>query len=327
MVVLITQHPAAMTNKIFSYLTVLGTGFLLVSCFAPEKTYTRDFEETFSGIKEIEIDGRFLEISYEGREGDEDVFLNAYLELPESSDLDIKYRKSGSKLKIEVVGEASYSGWNFGKKQLNGFISITGPDHIKLNFVCNSGSIDVMNVNHKNIHLQANSGSIKASEIEVDHIYLKASSGGIKGEGLYGKINCEVNSGAVSLKDVEGDVEAKGSSGALKFENVEGRVDAKVNSGAIKLIKVQELGELNASSGSIKATGSGLGKHTSLTANSGSINIQTNSVLDEFNYDLTASSGSIKVGDRSSGKKLVIDNQSNHTVKGKVTSGSLKISN
>jgi lia operon protein LiaG len=326
MVVHITQIPAAMTNNILFYLTVFGTGLLLVSCFTPEKTYTKDYEETFSDIKEIEVDGRFLEISYEGREGEDDVFLSAFMELPESSDLDIKYRKSGSKLKIEVVGDASFSGWNFNNK-FNGFISLTGPDHIKLSLVCNSGSIDVMNVNHKNIHLQANSGSIKASELEVDQIYLKASSGSVKGEGLYGKIKCEVNSGAISLKEVVGNIEAKGSSGALKFENVDGRVDAKVNSGAIKLIKIQELGELNASSGSIKATDSGLGKHTSLTANSGSINIQTHSELDEFNYDLTASSGSIKVGDRSSGKKLVIDNQANHTVKGKVTSGSLKITN
>ena len=322
----ITLHPAVMTNKIINALIILGTGFLLVSCFAPEKTITKDFEESFSDIREIEIEGKFLEVSYEGREGEEDVFLNAYLELPESGDLDIKYRKSGSKLKIEVVGDASFSGWNFGDK-FNGFISLTGPDHIKLNIVSNSGSIDVMNVNHKNIHLQANSGSIRASEIEVDHINLKASSGSIKGEGLYGKIHCEINSGSLSLKDVVGDVEAKGSSGSLKFEEVEGKVDAKVNSGAIRLTRVSKLGELISSSGSIKAQDSGLSEHTSLTVNSGSANIQTISDLNEFNYKLSASSGSLKVGDRSSSKNLEIDNQSNNTVKGKVTSGSLKISN
>ncbi|MFD2200668.1 DUF4097 family beta strand repeat-containing protein [Shivajiella indica] len=315
-----------MKNKISALTFILGIGILAASCFAPEKTFTKEFEETFTGIKEIEIEGRFLEVSYEGKEGEEDVFLDAYLEAPESSELDIRYRKSGSKLKIEVVGDASISGWNFGKN-LNGFISLTGPDHIKLNVVGHSGSIDVMNVIHKDINLQVNSGSIKASELEVDNIRLKASSGSIKGEGLYGKIYCEVNSGSLSLREVEGDIEAKGSSGNLKFEEIEGKVDAKINSGSIKLTNVEKIGELSASSGSIKAINSGLSESTSLTANSGSVNIQTNSDLGGFNYELSATSGSLKVGDHSSGKKLEIDNQSQHTIKGKVTSGSLKISN
>jgi len=326
MVVRTIQHPMAMKNKILSLITVLVAGFLQVSCFTSEKTFTKDYEESFSDIKEIEIDGRFLEVSYEGREGEEEVFLNAYLEMPESSGLDIKYRKSGSKLKIEVVGDASFSGWNFGN-QFSGFISLTGPDHMKLNMVNNSGSIDVMNVNHETINLQVNSGSIKTSEIEVEKINLKASSGSIKGEGLYGKIYCEVNSGSISLKEVVGDVEAKGSSGSLKFEDVEGKVDAKVNSGGIRLTRVAQLGELISSSGSIKALESGLSEYTSLTANSGSITIETTSDLNEYNYGLSASSGSIKVGDRSSGKNLEIDNQSEFTVKGKITSGNLKISN
>lgn len=323
--VLTIQHPIAMTNRILTILTLLVAGFLQASCFTTEKTFTKDYEESFSEIKEIEIDGRFLEVSYEGSEGKGDVFLNAYLELPESSGLDIKYRKSGSKLKIEVVGDASFSGWNFGN-QFSGFISLTGPDQIKLNIVSNSGSIDVMNVNHENINLQVNSGSIKTSEIDVENINLKASSGSIKGEGLYGKISCEVNSGSISLKEIVGDVEAKGSSGSLKFEDVEGKVDAKVNSGSIRLIKVAKLGELVSSSGNIKALESGLSEYTSLTANSGSITIETTSDLNGYNFDLSASSGSIKVGDRSSGKNLEIDNQSEYTVKGKVTSGNLKIS-
>lgn len=326
MVELIILQVMKLTNKIVQFALIFGMGFFLASCYVPEKTFTKDYEETFSDIKEIEVEGKFLEVSYEGREGSQDVFLSAYLEATESSGMDIRYRKSGSKLKIEVVGETSITGWNFGD-HFNGFISLVGPEEVKLNIVGNSGSIDVMNVVHPKIDLKVNSGSIKAMGLEVDKMNLSASSGSIKGEGLTGHIQCQVNSGQITFKDVVGDIDAKGSSGNMKFEEVEGNVNAKVNSGSIRFNKVSSLGELSVSSGSIKAEDSGLGQYTSLTANSGSINIQTNSDLTLFNYDLAANSGSVKVGEKSSGKSLEIDHQAEHTIKGKVSSGSIKINN
>jgi hypothetical protein len=313
-------------RKIGRFLTLLfGTGFLFAACSVPEKTVTKDYEETFIGIKEIVLEGKFLEISYEGNENDSEVFLNGFLEAPENSGMEITYRKSGSRLNIEVVGDLVI-GWNFGN-QVTGFISLTGPEDIKLNLVNSSGSIDVMHVVHDVVDLKVNSGSIKTLGIIADQINLTASSGSIKGEGLAGKVNAQVNSGSIKFLEVEGDISAKASSGSLKFENVEGLVNAQVNSGSIKFLNVSQLGELSASSGSIKAENSGLAKNTTLKVNSGSINIQTNSDLNAFNYDLSASSGSVKVGENSSSKRLNIDNNSAHTITGKASSGSIKIWN
>ncbi|WP_304516329.1 DUF4097 family beta strand repeat-containing protein [Cecembia rubra] len=304
----------------------LGIGLLLGACYVPEKTYTKDYEETFSDIKEIEVEGRFLEVSYEGREGDSEVFMNAFVEAPESSGVDIKFRKSGSKLKIEVVGDATFSGWNFGSR-FNGFISLTGPDDIKLNFTNTSGTIDVMHVKYEKMELKVNSGSIRLSDVEVGDMHLSASSGSIRGEGLYGDIQANVNSGKIQLSELFGNVNAKGSSGNLHFENVDGKVEANVNSGSIKLSNVKELGGLKVTSGSIKADNSGLGPDTRLHANSGSVQIQTFSNLEDFNFDLSASSGSVKVGDKESGKKVKIDNGVPDTIKGSVSSGSIRINN
>jgi DUF4097 and DUF4098 domain-containing protein YvlB len=304
---------------------LLVSGFLLVSCFTPEKTVTKDYEETFQGIKEIELEGKFLEVSYEGKSDESEVYLDGFLEAAESSGMEITYRQSGSKLKIEVTGDMEI-GWNFGN-QTDGYISLTGPEDIELNLTNGSGSIEVLNVVHNNINLKVNSGSIKATSIEVGDIQLNASSGSISGEALTGKINCKVNSGSINLKDVVGNVDAVASSGSLKFEEVKGSVNAQVNSGNIRLLNVEELGALSASSGSIKAENSGLGSNTSLEANSGSISIQTPSDLKAFNYDLKANSGSVSVGDQNSGKELDLDNGASATIRGKVSSGSIKIGN
>ncbi|MCS4435432.1 DUF4097 family beta strand repeat-containing protein [Aquiflexum gelatinilyticum] len=304
---------------------LLVSGFLLTSCFTSEKTITKDYEETFEGIKEIELDGKFLEVSYEGKSGEAEVYLDGFLEASESSGMEISYRKSGSKLKIEVTGENEIS-WNF-SNHTKGYISLTGPEDIELNLTNGSGSIDVLNVVHKNINLKVNSGSIKATSLEVGDIQLNASSGSISGEALTGKINCKVNSGSISLKDVVGNVDAVASSGSLKIEEVKGAVNAQVNSGNIRLVNLEELGELSASSGSIKAENSGLGSNTSLEANSGSISIQTPSDLKAFNFDLKANSGSVSVGEQNSGKELDLDNGASATIRGKVSSGSIKIVN
>ncbi|EMS35253.1 hypothetical protein C943_00026 [Mariniradius saccharolyticus AK6] len=304
---------------------VAALGLMLGGCYATsEKTVTTDYEETFSGIEEIVLEGKFLEVSYEGRENSTEVHLNGYVEAPESSGLQIKYRKSGSKLIVEVVGDTEIIGWNFGNR-FDGFISLTGPENIKLDFQNGSGSIEVLNVVHEVIDLKVNSGSIKAMGIESNTINLHASSGSITGEALTGKVLAEVNSGSVKLTEIEGDVRANASSGSLKFENIQGKVDAKVNSGNIRLSEVKELGQLEASSGSIKAERSGLGPNSNFKANSGSVSIQTTSDLNAFNYNLSATSGSVRVGDQDSGKKLDIDNGASATVEGRVSSGSIKI--
>jgi hypothetical protein len=304
---------------------IVVSGFLLVSCFKPEKTVTHDYEETFQGIKEIELEGKFLEVTYEGKSGESEVYLNGFLEAAESSGMEITYRQSGSKLKIEVIGDLEI-GWNFGN-QTDGYISLTGPEDIKLNLVNGSGSIEVLNVVHNIIDLKVNSGSIKATSLDVENINLNASSGSIKGEALTGNIKANVNSGGIAFKEIEGDVEAKASSGSIKMEDVMGVVDATVNSGSIKLIDVTELGELSASSGSVNVENSGLGSKTSLEANSGSISIQTPSDLKAFNYNLKANSGSVKVGNHDSGKELELDNGASSTIRGKVSSGSIRIVN
>lgn len=304
---------------------ILGSGFLLASCGAPEKTVTHDYEETFQGVKEIELDGQYLEVTYEGKSGETDVYLNGFLEAAESSGIEITYRQSGSKLTIEVIGDQDI-GWNFGN-QTEGYISLTGPEDIKLNLVNGSGSIEVLNVVHDLIDLKVNSGSIKATALEVGVINLNASSGSIKGEALTGKVNTKVNSGSIELKEVVGDIDAVASSGSLKLEDVKGVVDGKVNSGSMKFINVSELGDLTASSGNINAENSGLGSRTSLQANSGSINIQTSSDLKAFNFDLKANSGSVRVGEQDSDDKLNLNNGASTTVTGKVSSGSIKIVN
>src|SRR5690606_24259387 len=95
-----------------------------------------------------------------------------------------------------------------------------------------------------------------------------------------------------------------------EISEVEGVVNGSLSSGSISLDEISELGNLTISSGKITATKAGLGEHTRFRGSSGSFTIQTDDNLDDVNFDLSASSGSLEVGNTKTGKKLNIDNGS-----------------
>ncbi|MCH7401920.1 DUF4097 family beta strand repeat-containing protein [Belliella kenyensis] len=313
--------------KFNQFLALFLIGSFTWACEMDQEGVPRYYEESFEGIKEIEVNGRFLEVSYEGNENATIVELDGYTEVPEGSDIEIKYRQSGSKLIVEVKGESSNINFFTFGGQKKGFINLSGPENIKLNVFNSSGAIDIKYVQHDEIELKVNSGSIKALALEVNNILLKASSGSIKLESAVGDVNAQVNSGSIRMNEIKGNVDVKASSGSVRLDDVEGLVNAKVNSGSIKLDQVKYIGDLSVSSGGVSATESGLSEFTQLKSSSGSIKIQTLTDLKLFDYDLVANSGSVRVGEDKSSKRLEINNGSSHVIKGRASSGSIKITN
>jgi lia operon protein LiaG len=313
-------------TRLFKLFLSLVVFLVLFSCHQKRgNVITQEFDDNFSGIEIIEIQGAFIEVFYQGMDDLVDVNLKGYIESSEKMGLKVNYRQSGNKLKITVENQSTFSFFENLTKE--GFISLKGPKHMKLDIESNSGSVDVQSVNHEKIHLQVNSGAIQVKDLDVREIVLNASSGKISGEDLVGRLNVKVNSGMISLTNVRGDVNAEASSGMMTFDQVNGLLNAKANSGMIKMNNVQELGVIELSSGSAKAVESGLGVNTQFKANSGLIKIQTFSELKDYNFELRANSGSVKLGNQKSGNELSVKNGSKHTVYGKVSSGSIKIYN
>src|SRR5690606_3146275 len=116
--------------------------------------------------------------------------------------------------------------------------------------------------------------------------------------------------------NVEGDVSVEGSSGSYNISDVEGTVNGSLSSGSIVLEDIGELGSLTVSSGQIEATHAGLGSNTRLRGSSGSFTVQTDDDLEDYNFELSASSGGLEVGDTKTNKNLNIDNGSDITVTG-----------
>ncbi len=280
-----------------------------------------DAKKNYPNIKKIEVDGGWLEVSYQGGSGSA-VEVEAYLE-SNDTDQDIIFVTIGDVLKITHERKQNNYDWNSKNK---GYIKISGPTEIALDLRSSSGSMTVANVSNESTILKVSSGRISASEIK-GNLSIKASSGSLNVDGVDGNVVAGVTSGNAEIMNVKGNVDYESTSGSLTADQITGELNVALTSGNAKLTNIGALGSLKFTSGNIRTENSGLGPNTRLNGTSGSFRIQTSSDLKAFNFSLSASSGNLKVGGINTGKTLEIDNGAASWVRGSISSGNITIEN
>lgn len=278
-------------------------------------------EKNYVGITKVEVDVAGIDVSYMGNSTATSVDLRAMLGKSENLNKNLVIIKMGNTLK---VGYKKHE-----KQKINNekrFIQLEGPETMTLQVKNTSGQIQLRNVHADETRVVLNSGHARINGVFGD-LSVKGNSGKVEVNNLHGNLICSINSGAVEVANIFGNVNLSSNSGSIKAKNVEGRLDGRVNSGLMRLDDVMELGELKVTSGNIKVQRGGLGPATILQGSSGLIDIITESVLEDFNFDLNAGSGVLTVGEFTKTKNLIVQNGSAHTVKGNINSGSIKIQN
>jgi hypothetical protein len=280
-----------------------------------------DTKKSYPGIKKIEVESGWLNVSYKGGSNME-VNVEAFLE-SNNADQDIVFVTIGDVLKISHSRKQNNYNWNAKNK---GHITITGPEGIELDFKGSSGNITVENVSHSNTRMRVSSGNVKAQNIKGD-LSIKASSGNMTADGVSGNVEGELTSGNANFSNIQGNLNYESTSGSLQANDVAGEVNVKLTSGNAKINNIGKLGLMQFTSGSVRATNVGLGPNTKFSGTSGNFRIQTKSDLKAYNFSLKSSSGNLKVGGSSKSKTLEIDNGASSWVRGNITSGNITIEN
>lgn len=307
--------------KIYLKSIFATAAIVLLSSVAFAQEVLVDVTKNYSNISTIEVEGGWLDVRYEGGAGS-GVEVAAYLKSNEE-DQDIVFVTIGDVLKIKYERKRSNYSWN---QKNEGHIYITGPSDIQLEIKNSSGNLMVSKVSSDETRLSVSSGKIKAQDISGD-LQIKATSGNLTIDGVRGDVLAGVTSGNADIMDVSGSVDYKATSGSLDAENIRGKLNVQFTSGNARLENIGELGRLKFTSGNIRAENAGLGSETSFSGTSGNFRVQTPSDLKNFNYDLKASSGTVKVGGTSTGKSLKIDNNAADWIEGSISSGRIVIEN
>lgn len=306
--------------KLSTLLLLIFSAAAISPVFAQVKTIV-DVTKSYTGINKIEVSGGQLEVEYIGGSGSA-VSVSAFLEST-NSDQDIVFITLGDVLKISYNVNNSKNNWN---NKTKGYIKISGPESMNLDIKGGSGKIAVENVAASETLLSVGSGSLFASNIDGD-IHASAGSGSIELSNINGNVKGKIGSGSAKIQEVKGSLEYSSGSGGISAFSIDGTVHVSLTSGNAKLEDITELGDLKITSGNFNATNAGLGGSTRITGTSGNFRIQTFSNLQDFNYDLSATSGNITVGNSRSSRNLTIDNGADKSVKGSITSGNISIAN
>ncbi|MGY6521221.1 MAG: DUF4097 family beta strand repeat-containing protein [Mongoliitalea sp.] len=295
------------------FLSIITTGFGQVKTLV-------DVQKTFNNIQKVEVSGGALEIEYIGGQSTA-VKVDAFLE-SNNYNQDIVFVSVGNVLKISHKMESS----NWNNNRTKGYIRITGPNDMIVEMSGGSGSIKAENINSDETRLNVSSGSIKAKNIQ-GNLLATASSGSISLEKVNGNISGKVSSGNAKITDVVGDVEYASSSGGITIKEVNGRVNLRLTSGNAQVENVSNLGDMYLTSGNLRASKVGLSPDTRISGTSGNFTIQTYSNLQDFNFNMRASSGNITIGGSRGGKNMIINNGSDAEVRGSISSGNISITN
>ena len=301
--------------------SILALTLTVMSMAAFAQNVLVDSKKAYSGIRQIEIESGWLNVTYKGSAASE-VNVEAYLE-SNNSDQDIIFVTVGDVLKISHARKQNNYNWNTKNK---GYLNITGPEGIALDVRGSSGNVIVENVSNDNTSLRVSSGNITATHITGD-LSISATSGNLTGDGVSGNVSSGLTSGNGNFYRVKGNLNYESTSGSLDADGVDGEINVKLTSGNAKINNAGPLGTLQFTSGNMRATNVGLGPNTKFSGTSGNFRVQTSSDLKSYNFSLKASSGNLKVGSVNTGKSLEIDNGSPNWIRGNISSGNITIEN
>lgn len=297
---------------------ILGTVAINSSLIYAQSDFV---EENFEmdGIKEIEVRGSFCDVSVKGYTG-QTLYFDGKISGSSGKNYSIEYDRDGSFLKIWV--ESLRNNWGFTRGQLN----LKVPHGIEVVVDNSSGDVYAADLSGRNIKLEASSGDIEANDIDND-LLLETSSGDIELTGLSGNLKSKSSSGDQRLRNVSGNIDGRSSSGRIDLQDIKGDIVAETSSGGIELDGFKGGLKLESTSGSLNGDEIELTANSSFRSSSGSIDIELVNDIESLSFDLNASSGSLRIGDRRAEDRYIDRRGGGIEIKGVSSSGSQRYSN
>ncbi|MGK7392924.1 MAG: DUF4097 family beta strand repeat-containing protein [Candidatus Cyclobacteriaceae bacterium M3_2C_046] len=286
----------------------------LVSCSVVSQSIYDQKQFSYEGIKDLTVEGAFCTVEITGQDRNDVDFWGEITGKGNSSAYAIRHEQNGEALRIWI--DKPRSSWG----NINGKLILKVPHQINVFLDNGSGSVRISNLRYGGLRATTGSGSLKAEQI-VTNAYFKTGSGGIDIADLRGDLEVVSSSGSQHLHGILGNINSRSSSGTIRFEQVNGNVEGETSSGSVHLNDIKGSLSVRTSSGSVNGQQVLITNDSRFKTSSGSVRVDLLNDLNEFNFDLSASSGSIRVGNNSMGKKYV-SNGGNISIVGVTSSGS-----
>lgn len=234
-------------------------------------------------------------------------------------DYEIFTKIDGDELVIEV--DKRGSSWNRITRSL---LELTLKPGVSVYVDNTSGDIIAEGIEADEFSFEATSGDIELENI-MGNLRINTTSGDVEIDGAKGRIEIESTSGDQELRSTAGDVEFKSTSGEISIRGFDGEIIGQATSGDISLSDGTGMLRLRTTSGEIEGNAITLTGDCEFNSNSGDVEMDFTNSIEELSFDLEASSGDLRVGNRSGEDELYIK-RGGYLIRGVTTSGSQRYS-
>jgi len=132
----------------------------------------------------------------------------------------------------------------------------------------------------------------------------RSTTGGIEVLGSSGELEIGSTTGSLEIDDFEGTITASSTTGRHHYEEIIGQIDARSTTGRVEFSDVTARLRVRTSTGSQTGHDVLLTENSSFEATTGSIDMDLVNDLDDLEFDLTSTTGSLRVGDERSQRRL-----------------------
>ena len=303
-----------MNKRLFlSFFICIG----LCQFFAGGIAVAREDNLEFTGIKELVVEGSFFSVEVYGYSGKS---VDAQIITPDrifKDGIRVLHKQMNSELRFWVE-----------KKVLSGISLSFGespemvfkvPHDCEVKIINTSGKVIVEGITSRETEIKASSGAIDIRKTSGE-LHLSSSSGKIRVEGCNGNKELIASSGSIKVHDSDGNLKVKTSSGKQVYDSVKSDIFARSSSGSLNITNHEGGLDLKSTSGKQTGRDIRITKDSSFRTSSGKIDFDFINNFDDFTFDLTSSSGKIRVGSTNA-KGRVVTGNGKLFIKGKSSSG------
>lgn len=194
------------------------------------------------------------------------------------------------------------------------------PTDIDVSVDTSTGEVYATGLAGDALAIETSTGSVLVEEF-TGGAKVRSTTGGIDIRRCEGDYRVRSTTGSIAITSVDGDLEVSSSTGSQRYEEVTGDIDARSTTGRIELSDTEGRLRLRTSTGRQVGTDVLLTGNSSFDSTTGDIEMDLVNDVDALEFDLSSTTGSLRVGGDRSQRELFASG-TGFTVTGSTSTGS-----
>ncbi len=194
------------------------------------------------------------------------------------------------------------------------------PADMALTLDTSTGEVYATGITTDSVSIETSTGSVLVEEF-TRGASVRSTTGGIDIRRSEGDFTVRSTTGSIAITSVDGDLEVNSSTGSQRYEEITGDIDARSTTGRIELSDTEGRLRLRTSTGRQVGADVRLTGDSSFDSTTGSIEMDLENDVHALEFDLSSTTGSLRVGADRSQRELFLSG-TGHTVTGSTSTGS-----